>query len=70
MDDIEELRTIEVLRNEKWEKCYMKDLVVGEEFRMFEDGKLFKDQQGHTTWVVQELPYVNKEGIWTVIVKL
>lgn len=67
---------IEKLRGFGWESCEMKDLIVGDRFRMWvypqEEMKwvLHKDIIGNTEWEAISEPYMHpKHKVWTINVK-
>ena len=69
---MEELRKVEVFKDNKWKELYFKRLQVGDKYRMIEpdgspvigEGKKF---EGTTEWVVTKGPYRRpKDEVWTV----
>jgi hypothetical protein len=62
-------RKTEVYKNDEWVQCEMKDLKIGDKFRMFEFLEFTEsiyDNCGKAEFEVVEEPYINENGIWTV----
>jgi hypothetical protein len=52
---------------EVWFEIEFKDLVNGDIFRLYDDGiRYINSEDGNNVWIVKGLPFVNKEGIWSV----
>lgn len=68
-----ELRRVEVLKEGKWVQVRMKDLNVGDRFRLFENDNQTVSHEFATEWYVTESPKLivneNKEETWSVETK-
>jgi len=68
---MKELRRVKVLREGQWVQVRMKELKVGEKFRMFEpDGTPVIDSRDNITteWVVAEQP-TEQEDVVSIIIQ-
>lgn len=54
---------------EKWQTIPFENLKIGNTFRVFDDGKVLKDDSGNTQWTVTREPYFNENGILSVDTK-
>ena len=65
---MEELRKVEVLKNDGWKEIQFIDLEIDDKFRMFEpDGSPVVGLGGITEWAVTRAPYRRTEDeVWTV----
>ncbi|HON83677.1 MAG TPA: hypothetical protein PLI22_06020 [Caldisericia bacterium] len=63
-----DLRKVEVLKDDKWEICKMKDLKVNDTFRMYEapEHKELVSINEKTEFKVIQEPYLNEDNIWAV----
>jgi hypothetical protein len=63
-----DLRKVEVLKDDKWEICKMKDLKVNDTFRMYEapEQKELVSINEKTEFKVIQEPYLNEDNIWAV----
>jgi hypothetical protein len=60
------LRIVQVYKNKKWITVRMKELKVGDKFRMFESkNERFKDGK-RSVWIVVEKPKQLKNGIFEI----
>lgn len=69
MEKTYEKRRVEIYKNNEFIQCEMKDLEIGEIFRLFETpdfNELVADRDGNTLFKVLEKPYINDKGVWTV----
>lgn len=65
-------RITEKLVDGNWESIKMKDLKIGDIFRLKdidENGNITEDafQNGTKNYIVEDEPFLNDEGIWSVI---
>ena len=65
---MEELRKVEVFKDDGWLEIQFKELEVDNKFRMFEpDGSPVIGLAGVTEWIVTKGPYRRTEDeVWTV----
>ena len=69
---MEELRKVEVFRDNEWKGIKFEELQVGDKYRMFEPdgfpviGKGM-DFDGTTEWLVTKAPCENENGVLTVV---
>jgi len=69
---MKDLRKVEVLRDNNWTECRLKDVKKGEKFRMFEfDGSPVLGSVGESVFVADSDPYVGPNGpegadVWTI----
>lgn len=63
-----DLRKIEVLKEDVWTDCTMKDLQISDTFRMYEcpEHKELVTINDKTEFKVIQEPYLNEENIWAV----
>lgn len=66
IDPARPLRKVEVDRNGAWLQVLMKDLKVGELFRIYDlDESLIDDDHGNTVFRVEREPF-QTNGVWAV----
>lgn len=56
------LRTVVRFTNNGWKRCSFKSLMLLDNFRLYEDGKLVVGKNGTGNFVATSLPYINKKG--------
>lgn len=59
----EPLRIVEVWRNEQWERGRLKDIVVGEAFKVYDDDA---DPKRDVVYYARKEPYIAENGRWTI----
>lgn len=52
---------------QSWENIDIRDLVIGDTFRIFDNGERYIDSfTGKDIWIVGKEPYINENEIWCV----
>lgn len=67
-----DLRIVKRKNGKKWVECKMKELTVGDQFRMWDpDGKIVRDNDNKYVFTVKTEPEYNKHGenVWGVTVE-
>ena len=50
-----------------WEETEFHNLIVGDVFRIFDDGERYINKEdGNNVWVATCEPYLNTESIWAI----
>jgi hypothetical protein len=63
-----DLRIVEIWTMEGWQEVEMKDLKVGDRFRMFESTgeRVINTNDGTMEWIVSRPAYVGEYGVYEV----
>ncbi len=63
------MRVVERFNRETglWEEIEFKKLVIGDIFRLFDDGERYVNKaDGNNVWIATGIPYLNKDNIWAI----